>query len=279
MCTLIPASPTKWSDGEVTKILNAQYIKWGASSVSVNVVCTSTSFDVDLFNYETKERVGNVSYEVRVKYTEEDEIVPDCNYERTVIESGPQTIQCNPNGTTNIRIHVNECSQRRGYLVFCVGAWVESDVVFSPPFIVGTKSRSLGKHPTVLSVSWEYIWDHREGGPKKKKAKTQQQKTHETHEALFATADSESDSSSSDDEDDDEEEVEEEDDLKEYLNSLLEKQTNQLKQEIQSKMDQMFQQLNTSLTNLREQIQERQATPSSSLQNLFLDGEESSFNF
>lgn len=154
--------PTKWvakEEEEVTKILNGQYIKWGASSASIDIVLlrqsnSKESFHVGLYDYESKEATDHVSYETRVQYLESDEIVQGTKHLRTIIQKGALTINVSEK-SINVRVHVSDCSQRLGYLIFCLGVYnVESPEhkVYSLPFLVGTKSRSIGKHPVLLSV-------------------------------------------------------------------------------------------------------------------------------
>jgi hypothetical protein len=155
--------PTKWVPSEeeegITKILNGQYIKWGASSASIDIVAQSnskkSSFHVGLYDYESKKPTDRVSYETRVQYLESDEIVQGTKHLRTIIQKGALTVDVSEKPTTNVRVHVSDCSQRLGYLIFCLGVYsVEKpeSVVYSLPFLVGTKSRSIGKCPVALSV-------------------------------------------------------------------------------------------------------------------------------
>jgi hypothetical protein len=199
MIELMAASPTFWAHtDQITKILNAQWLKWGPSSLSLDILTSESQFHVFVVDGETKEKV-DIQCKIKTVQSVSDPITPNTFFKRQIILRGPCNLNCTPNEKMNIRVHIEQCSQQFDHRIFRIGVStinMTDKPVYSPSFYVGTKCRSETT-PGIMTITPGEIHELRHPAanyvPRKRSR----------HEKLF-----DADSSSSDDEDssDDEEE-------------------------------------------------------------------------
>lgn len=230
-------SPTFWAnDGNVTKILNAQYLRWGASCLSFLVSSLSTSFTVDVVFASNKNVVPNVQFQTKRDLKVKDPIVPNSYYEKTYIENGPLRIDCKAGKSMNLKIYIKSCASNYNYDTFCVRFKDKYGEVYSPEVFIATTSRKkCDQNPRMISLTKNEIY-----GMKQKKG----QKRKRSENEKYFEVETESDSSSSD---------EEEDDNKHFLLKQLNVLKKDLKDSQKKKLDAQQKKIESLQNDLKNQ--------------------------
>ena len=242
-----PCSPTFWANnGEVTKVLNAQYLRWGASCLSFLVNTLSTSFTVDVVFASNKEIVPNIIFQTKRQLKIQDPIVPNSYYEKTFIDNGPLCkIECKSGENMNVKVYIKSCAKNYNFETFCVRFKDNGVEYISPEVFIGTTSRKKSDEiPHMMTLSRNEI-------DTMKQKKVGQKRKRSENEKYFEV-DTETDLSSSDSE-------EEEEDNKEFFMN----QINALKKEIKDLQKKKFDAQQKKIESLQNDIKNQSVLISS----------------
>ena len=247
-------SPTFWAPtDQITKILNAQWLKWGPSSLSLDILTNESQIHVFVVDSSTKKKV-DIQCKIKTVQSVADPITPNTFFKRQIILKGPCNLNCTPNEKMNIRVHVGQCSQQFNHRIFRIGVStinMSEEPVYSPPFYVGTKCRSVTT-PTTMTVTLNELEELR------KPAAHSVPRKRSRHEELFDVA-----SSSSDDEDSSEDE--EEDDvtmvkleklLDDKLNMIVERMSQCVAKHLSQSNRQVVEHINRQYNAIKKALDE-----------------------
>jgi len=246
MLELITTTPTFWatSDEKITKILNAQWLKWGPSALSIDINTDQTLVHVCAVDSITKETV-NIECKIQIVREEEDPVIPNTYFKKKIIKNGPADLFCTPNKVLNIRVHFEACSQQFNHQVFRIAVTTNSindSPVFSPPFYIATKCRSE-KVPSLLTITMEEIEKMKNPAPKSTPPRKRSR-----HEKLFEVGSSDDEDDSSDDDD--------EEAMFERMEKIFEKQLSFVVDRILQGNKQIVEHINRRFDALKKKLDE-----------------------
>ena len=251
MIELTAASPTFWAPtDQITKILNAQWLKWGPSSLSLDILTNESQIHVFVVDGETKEKV-DIQCKIKTVQSVSDPITPNTFFKRQIILRGPCNLNCTPNEKMNIRVHVGQCSQQFDHRIFRIGVStinMAEQPVYSPPFYVGTKCRSVAT-PSTMTITPDELKELRQPAaysvPRKRSR----------HEKLFdVNSSSSEDSSEEDEEEDDVTMVKLERLLDDKLNMIVERMSQCVAEQLSHTNKQVVEHINRQCNALKKAL-------------------------